>query len=133
MFYSQLIQLCEANHIKPSALARKLGFSPSAPGRWKNGSIPQSDTIQKLAEYFGVTTDFLLFGDSRAVFNSIGGDISGSAVVQGGSGNQATVAGSDTLSQIEAEVLRVLRSLDIKDQTAVLMYAYGLEEKRESK
>ena len=73
IFYSQFEKLCNQNHIKPSALARKLGFSPSAPGRWKSGAIPQGDTLQRLSEYFGVTTDYLLYGDERPN-NSVGYD-----------------------------------------------------------
>lgn len=30
--------------------------------KWKNGNTPKSDTVQKIADYFNVSTDYLLTG-----------------------------------------------------------------------
>lgn len=35
------------------------------PTYWKRGSIPKADTLQKIADYFGVTTDELLNGEPK--------------------------------------------------------------------
>ena len=34
--------------------------------RWKNGRIPRADSIRKLADYFGVPVDALIYGDGAA-------------------------------------------------------------------
>ena len=130
IFYAQFEKLCEQNHIKPSALARKLGFSSSAPGRWKKGGVPQSETLRRLSEYFGVTTDYLLYGDESS--RNIVGHVSNSAVVQGPSGD-VSISNIVGLQDNEAELLRVFRGLDIRGQTAVLMAAYEEEEKKDKK
>lgn len=135
IFYAQFEKLCEQNHIKPSALARKLGFSPSAPGRWKGGAVPQSDTLRRLTEYFGVTTDYLLYGDEPP--RNMVGNISNSAVAQGISsgGNVSVIHGGngEEYNPNEAELVRVFRGLDIRGQTAVLMAAYAEEERQNKK
>lgn len=66
MFYSRLIGLCDKHRIKPTALVRKLGLSPSMPKRWENGAKPKSDALQKISDYFGVTVDYLIGTDIAA-------------------------------------------------------------------
>ena len=134
MFYAQFEQLCREKHIKPATLARKLGFSPSAPGRWKKGSVPQSATLQRLSDYFGVTPDFLLSGEDRRTINTMG-NVTGSAVVQGNSGSNVSVSNSHRedgteggqIVGFEAELLRVFRNLDMKGKAELLHTAYELE------
>lgn len=60
MFYKNLMQLCRQNKTVPSAVVKELGFSSSMPTAWKKGAVPKADTLQKIADYFGVTTDALL-------------------------------------------------------------------------
>ena len=60
MFFSQFEQLCKKNNISPTAVIQKMGMSKGVITRWKNGVIPTGETIIKLAEYFNVSTDYLL-------------------------------------------------------------------------
>ena len=60
MFYNNLVELCRRKSTAPSVVAKELGFSSSMPTAWKRGAIPKADTIQKIADYFGVTADELL-------------------------------------------------------------------------
>lgn len=61
MFYEQLTKLCAQNHISLTTLATKeLHMSVSNVTKWKNGNVPKSDTVQKIAAYFNVSTDYLL-------------------------------------------------------------------------
>lgn len=66
MLYSRFLELCAERKIAPSTLAIHLGFSRNAFSRWKetaeenNGfSSLRADTLMKLADYFGVSTDYL--------------------------------------------------------------------------
>lgn len=60
MFYDNLKELCSRKQITISYMAKELGFSNSIPTYWKRGAIPKADTLQKIADYFGITTDELL-------------------------------------------------------------------------
>ncbi|MEH2939054.1 helix-turn-helix domain-containing protein [Lawsonibacter sp. JLR.KK007] len=60
MFYEQFLVLCQKNGTSPAAVARALGLGNSTTTVWKKGSIPKGDTLQKLADYFGVSVDYLL-------------------------------------------------------------------------
>ena len=62
MFFSQFEQLCQKNNISPTAVVQKLGMSKGTITNWKNGVIPNGETIIRLAEYFNVSTDYLLMG-----------------------------------------------------------------------
>jgi transcriptional regulator with XRE-family HTH domain len=66
MLYSRYLELCKENGIAPSTLAIQLGYSKNAYSRWKDsaeesGGIVslRSDTLLKIADYFGVSTDYL--------------------------------------------------------------------------
>ena len=59
MFYSQFIKLCKKRGISPSAVTREIGLNNSSATAWKRGSIPKGETLQKLANYFGVSVDYL--------------------------------------------------------------------------
>lgn len=46
--------------MSPSAVTRELGLNNSISTAWKHGALPKGNTLQKLADYFGVTVDYLL-------------------------------------------------------------------------
>lgn len=65
MFWENFIQLCIENNTKPNPVAAALGISSGAVTRWKNGSIPNDVTLKKIADYFNVSTDYLLYGREK--------------------------------------------------------------------
>lgn len=131
MFYNQVAKLCFENNIKITALARKLNLSPSAPARWKDGSFPKTETLQKIADYFDVSVDYLLNGDDHPAGNTIGGSVQNSAVVQGSVGSTVSVNNGGQLQGNEAELIEIFRGLDRKGQIAVLNFAYEQAEKQD--
>ena len=60
MFYDTFLELCAAKGESPSRVAKKIGLSNAAASGWKNGKTPSQVTIVKLANYFNVTTDYIL-------------------------------------------------------------------------
>lgn len=61
MFWDIFVSLCNDRQTKPNTVARELGLSTAACTHWKQrGTIPNGDTLQKIAGYFGVTVDYLL-------------------------------------------------------------------------
>lgn len=66
MFYDNLIKLCGEKGISLTVLVTvELKMSSSNVTKWRKGVVPKSDTVQKIADYFGVTTDFLLNGPTQ--------------------------------------------------------------------
>lgn len=53
--------LLSAKGIKPSKMMKDLGFSSGLFSQWKAGAQnPSTEKLAKIAEYLGVTTDYLL-------------------------------------------------------------------------
>ena len=67
MFWDQFIQLCNERDIKPNPLAKELGISSGILTRWKSGSLPNTETLIKISNYFNVSIDFLIFGEKVSV------------------------------------------------------------------
>ena len=60
-FYDRFAQLCEQNGLKPGRVASECGINRSNVTNWKhNGYTPRGDALQQIANYFGVSTDYLL-------------------------------------------------------------------------
>lgn len=60
MFWENFVKLCASRNTKPNPVAAKLGISSGSVTKWKNGAKPNDTTLQKIAQYFGVSVDFLL-------------------------------------------------------------------------
>ena len=60
-FYERFEWLCEDKGVTPTQVARDVGIRQSVVSMWKKrGSTPSGKTLNKLAEYFEVSTDYLL-------------------------------------------------------------------------
>ena len=60
MFWQRLNELCKEKNVKVTPLVIQLGISPGAISRWKKGSTPKGEILNKFADYFNVSTDYLL-------------------------------------------------------------------------
>lgn len=60
MFWKNFLKLCSSKEKSPNKIAKEIGISSGAITNWKNGATPQDSTLQKIADYFGVTVDSLL-------------------------------------------------------------------------
>jgi len=59
-FVDAFYELCEKHSISPNKACTDIGISRTSPAKWKSGSVPNGQTLSKIANYFGVTTDYLL-------------------------------------------------------------------------
>ena len=68
-FYDRFIKLCDEKGVKPSRAASDNKINRSNVTNWKNnGYTPRGEVLQRLAEYFEVSVDYLLGNtDVRAV------------------------------------------------------------------
>jgi transcriptional regulator with XRE-family HTH domain len=60
MFWDNFVDLCLQNGGSPNFVAQQLGITSGSVTGWKNGSVPRNSTLKKIADYFGVTVDYLL-------------------------------------------------------------------------
>ncbi|MBX8978967.1 helix-turn-helix domain-containing protein [Enterococcus gallinarum] len=59
ILYERVSELAKKHHIGLKELATKLGLSESVIYQWKKSS-PKAETLEKVATYFNVSTDYLL-------------------------------------------------------------------------
>jgi transcriptional regulator with XRE-family HTH domain len=67
--YEIFAELLEKNKKRAIDVSRATGVSPTTLSDWKSGkSTPKQDKLQKIADYFGVTIEYLMTGreDSAA-------------------------------------------------------------------
>lgn len=70
MFYDVFKELCEAKKISCKAAAMEMGFSNSTASKWKRtGAVPNGDTLNKVADYFGVSVSYLLSREADSDFD----------------------------------------------------------------
>ena len=60
MFWEKFVSLCAEKGISPNGACAALGLSNATATKWKNGAIPRNTTLKKVADYFGVSTSYLL-------------------------------------------------------------------------
>ena len=58
-FYENYVKLCNSVGKSPSAVAVELKFGKPSVTRWKSWTEPRDATLQKIADYFGVTVEYL--------------------------------------------------------------------------
>ncbi|MBC8546491.1 helix-turn-helix transcriptional regulator [Clostridiaceae bacterium NSJ-31] len=98
MFYDLFYSLCVKKGVSPSKACLDMGLSRSLAAKWKNTkATPSADAMSKIANYFGVTVDYLL------------------GIEQKKSSTEETAEDRD------AEIRAMLHSDKIKNCTAVIM------------
>lgn len=60
MFWERYTFLCGQIGKSPNAFAKEIGAKTSACTYWKNGTIPNGETLLKIASNFGCSVDYLL-------------------------------------------------------------------------
>lgn len=69
-FFDVFERLCNEKGVTPTQVARDNGLTQQTVSHWKTrGSTPKAETVQKLAIYFGVTTDYLLGNVTEPFFH----------------------------------------------------------------
>lgn len=68
-FYKRLRELCEERNMTVNELVRVLNLSSGSPTAWKSGATPRRATVQKIADYFHVSVDYLLGNVSDPFFH----------------------------------------------------------------
>lgn len=103
-------------------LAEYLGVHPNVITNWKNGrNKSYTRYLPEIAKYFNISMDFLLYGEDHP--QNIVENADHSAVSQQNSGNLNINLEGNDLQGLEADLIHVFRSLDLKGKAAVLTTA----------
>lgn len=124
----RIFYLLEKQGRKQSDIARLLGVRPTTVSEWKSGRRePSGAHYIKLADFFGVTLDYLIAGREPSISAPVQQIIGNS-----NTNNSVTIAGGEVLSEYSLELLKVCAPFDIRRKTALLSYAYQLEKEIKS-
>ena len=114
VFYNNFIRLCNKVNKAPSAVALEIGLAKPAVTGWKKrDSTPTDATLQRLADYFGVTT-YELTSESEP-------DI-----------EKAADPEANGLSEYDAKALEWFHSLSPENRRAILTVTGGPAELAEA-
>lgn len=114
--YEKIKELCEKEGFSISALSQNipgLSVNKASITGWKNGSKPRPDKIKAIANYFGVSTEYLL-NDAvtvEASHNTI-------------NGNGNTV--SNGFTEQQKVLVDMFNKMDVVQQAQILTYAAEL-------
>lgn len=104
MFWDNFVRLCNQAGKYPNTVAAEVGVkSTGTVTGWKNGANPRQTVLLKLADYFGVSVDYLLNGEKE---------------------NPASVA--DGVDDLDVEALDIMHQLPPEKRAAALAMLRGL-------
>lgn len=125
---SRIFALLKQQSKTQTALAAYIGIRVATVSAWKAQSTdPSANLLEKIAEFFDVSVDYLVTGKeyapapSQTVNQGIFGDKN--------ENNTVTINGNDAvqISEFESELIRICAILDIRRKNQLLTYAYKLE------
>lgn len=64
--YEIFLKLLEKKGVTAYKVGKETGIGASTFSDWKSGrSVPKQDKLQKIADFFGVTVDYLMTGEEK--------------------------------------------------------------------
>ena len=70
IFWKNFYFLCEDRETRPLRVVTELGIASGSITKWKNGAIPSAKNLQKLADYFNVTSEYFFVDHEKAFHKS---------------------------------------------------------------
>jgi len=124
--YEKIKELCENAGFSISSISKKipgLSINKASITGWKNGSKPRPDKIKAIADYFGVTVEYLTNDEEVSVQtvqdnHGIIGHTHAPVTIINGSEKK--------LTEQELALLEIFGKLDVVKQAQLLAYAADL-------
>lgn len=73
--FSRILTLCDEHHMNQSDLEKALGFGKGTISKWRGNPNPSAVKLLLIADYFGVSTDYLLKGNNSGLTEKDNRDI----------------------------------------------------------
>ena len=104
MFIQRFNELCKEKNVTRYKLSNDLQIGNSTIYGWEKGQQPTADKLIKLADYFEVSTDYLL----------------------GRSNDIGVIETNANLTKEETELLNLFNQMSFRDKNRLLGFAQGL-------
>lgn len=128
--YEKVQILCKREGFEISNLGEKLGISVTkgSISKWKSGAMPRANTVKAIADYFGVSPEYLTSDVDMNVQNIH--TVQDNHGVIGTTNAPVTIFnGSEhKLSEQEIELLGIFETLSVMDKAKLLVYAEELKK-----
>lgn len=116
-------------NLSQDELAKQIHVTQTMISQWEKGKKqPGREVAESLADFFGVTLDYLLGRTTERNNSYFASNISGSNFVQGS--GSVSVGDIDTTTKEEAELLRIYRELDVRNRAKLLNFAFEIEDEK---
>ena len=115
-FWETYERLCAKVNKKPTQVGRELSISSGTITQWKNGSIPGGEKLMQIADYFGVSIDYLV-GRTEESVSETENVISVSRSMQQEPKEETKQDG------ITSEFFKVFEALDWSDKLDTMQFA----------
>lgn len=118
LFWERFCKLCNEKNSSPNAVAKEIIISSGTLTKWKNGVLPNGESLTKLINYFDCSADYLLGRSNNPKPNNVLSlsNASGNNIIQGNPNATITVQhnGDDPklISKEENEILNLITSLE---------------------
>lgn len=126
-FWERFTLSCQNIGKKPNPVGKEIGVSSSTISQWKNGSIPNGETLMKIADYLNVSVDYLLGRTDSSNNNNIinTGDINGN--------HNANIGVVEHDKETEKEISSIISGMSYREKTELmtLIYKFADEHKKE--
>lgn len=132
----KLLDEAKKNGKSAAKIAEELKIARAMFTHWRNGrSFPNEKTIEKIANYFNVSTDYLLKtdeapNDNNQNFGNNNNIITGSNN-QLSNFNNSLPSGSTSLTPEESEFIKIYRSLDGSNRLKLLAFISSLSNEKQ--
>lgn len=145
MFWERFYNLCLQKNTKPNPVAKKIGISSGIVTKWKNeDTLPNGETLLKIADYFDVSVDYLLGRENKKGIDIVASKVKDLTMenynektsvlvsdVEGWNIKNTPTKNNDTelaTSENEAELLAIYRSLSCRDRHELMSMVYKMQD-----
>ena len=129
--FQKFLNFCVSKNVNPSTVAHDIGVSKSLISRWKKGGGLSDITANKICKYLDIELLDLESDEKHIEY------VYDSTVIHGSVGDNNMINSSavqtGTLSELEYEVIRILRSCDMRTKNNILTYLYEIEDGKKVK
>jgi len=132
MFWDIFCKECDKVNKKPNKVAMELGLSGATTTKWKAGTIPNGETLVKIADYFNCSTDYLL-GRTDDPTPTPHGNVSGDNSFQNIQDSpvinkHSTAPPENKPDGVTSEFMRVFENLDFDDKVELMGLAVKMKK-----
>ena len=108
--YEIFKRLLDERHLTPYKVHKATGISTATLSDWKNGkSTPKIDKMQKIAEFLGVTVDYLMTGEDKQLDEQQTPDIGADL--------------NDTVAKLSSADTLMFNGMELDEETRKLLLA----------